>query len=238
MYIFPTKALAHDQLRALRSLASQGRRAARSGSPLLSVPPPSAAARGPAPSPAGWDRSSGSTSRPTTATRRRRSGARGARAAASSSPTQTCSTRRCCPRTRSGQACSRTSATSSSTRCYGGALACAKEASLLTRGAACRRTCTLAPSARTSPPSSAACAGWRRCTEAAASGSLAALRRSAARASSSAAHATRAGRVLDVSHRQPARALLPPHRRRGRGRVWRAAARGGLGRVPAREEAA
>ena len=51
MYIFPTKALAHDQLRALRSLANQGRRAARSGSPLLSVPPPSAAARGPAPCP-------------------------------------------------------------------------------------------------------------------------------------------------------------------------------------------
>ena len=53
VYIFPTKALAHDQLRALRSLASQGRRVARSGSPLLSVPPPSAAARGPAPSPQG-----------------------------------------------------------------------------------------------------------------------------------------------------------------------------------------
>ncbi len=90
LYLFPTKALAQDQLaelHALSELVGARRRISRSASS------------------------------PTTATRRRTRGARSAARRTSCSATPTCCTRGSCRTIRAGRSCSRTCASSSSTSC-------------------------------------------------------------------------------------------------------------------------
>ena len=90
LYLFPTKALAQDQLAELQATVRDDRRGARASRSACS---------------------------PTTATRRRTRGARSARARTSCSAIPTWCTRASCRTIRAGRSCSRTCATSSSTSC-------------------------------------------------------------------------------------------------------------------------